>query len=107
MMVVADVVVTDSGGLQEECAFLGVPCIVYRESTEREALEALDSIILARPSNPLSLELALERVYHRRYAYGEGDSGLQIARLIEKRLGTVANVEGVEAIGGDSVDLPG
>nr|NLI51416.1 UDP-N-acetyl glucosamine 2-epimerase [Propionibacterium sp.] len=28
-------VVTDSGGLQEECAALGVPCAVHRERTER------------------------------------------------------------------------
>lgn len=31
----ADFVVTDSGGLQEECAALGVPCAVHRERTER------------------------------------------------------------------------
>jgi UDP-N-acetylglucosamine 2-epimerase (non-hydrolysing) len=28
-------VVTDSGGLQEECAFLGKPCLVHRVKTER------------------------------------------------------------------------
>lgn len=32
----ADFVVTDSGGLQEECAALGVPCAVHRERTERQ-----------------------------------------------------------------------
>ena len=31
----ADFVVTDSGGLQEECAVLGIPCAVHRERTER------------------------------------------------------------------------
>ncbi|MGQ4495146.1 UDP-N-acetylglucosamine 2-epimerase [Dermabacteraceae bacterium P13095] len=31
----ADFVVTDSGGLQEECAALGVPCAVHRLRTER------------------------------------------------------------------------
>lgn len=31
----ADFVVTDSGGLQEECATLGLPCLVHRERTER------------------------------------------------------------------------
>jgi len=28
-------VVTDSGGLQEECAHLGIPCAVHRARTER------------------------------------------------------------------------
>lgn len=31
----ASMVVTDSGGLQEECAALGIPCAVHRERTER------------------------------------------------------------------------
>ncbi|WP_423824664.1 UDP-N-acetylglucosamine 2-epimerase [Salinibacter ruber] len=31
----AGVVVTDSGGIQEETTFLRVPCITLRESTER------------------------------------------------------------------------
>lgn len=28
-------VVTDSGGLQEECAYLNIPCLVHRNTTER------------------------------------------------------------------------
>lgn len=30
----ASFVVTDSGGLQQECAYLGLPCLVHRERTE-------------------------------------------------------------------------
>lgn len=31
----AEFVVTDSGGLQEECAYLNIPCLVHRNTTER------------------------------------------------------------------------
>ncbi|HUP73230.1 MAG TPA: UDP-N-acetylglucosamine 2-epimerase [Acidimicrobiales bacterium] len=31
----ASFVVTDSGGLQEECAYLNIPCLVHRATTER------------------------------------------------------------------------
>ena len=36
----ADYCITDSGGLQEEAAYLGIPCLVHRMATERtEGLE--------------------------------------------------------------------
>ena len=31
----AHLVITDSGGIQEETTFLGIPCITLRENTER------------------------------------------------------------------------
>lgn len=34
-LLAAEWVLTDSGGLQEECAFLGIPTLVYRKATER------------------------------------------------------------------------
>ena len=42
----ATVVITDSGGIQEETTFLGVPCITVRENTERPITVALGTNIL-------------------------------------------------------------
>jgi UDP-N-acetylglucosamine 2-epimerase (non-hydrolysing) len=42
----ARLVLTDSGGVQEECCILGVPCVTIRENTERpETVEVGANII--------------------------------------------------------------
>ena len=42
----ASVVVTDSGGIQEETTFLGIPCLTVRENTERPVTITMGSNIL-------------------------------------------------------------
>ena len=42
----AEVVITDSGGIQEETTYLGIPCLTLRDSTERPVTVATGTNIL-------------------------------------------------------------
>lgn len=42
----AKLVITDSGGIQEETTYLGVPCLTVRENTERPVTVAVGTNIL-------------------------------------------------------------
>jgi len=43
----ATLVITDSGGIQEETTYLGIPCITVRDNTERPVTVSIGSNILA------------------------------------------------------------
>ena len=49
LMTRADLVLTDSGGLQEETTYLGIPCLTLRENTERPitVLQGTNTLISA------------------------------------------------------------
>ncbi len=58
MMSGAALVVTDSGGVQEETTALGVPCLTVRPSTERPVTIEIGTNRLVTPDQPL--EVAIE-----------------------------------------------
>jgi UDP-N-acetylglucosamine 2-epimerase (non-hydrolysing) len=45
--------ITDSGGVQEETTYLGIPCFTLRENTERPVTSSVGSNQLVRPDNLL------------------------------------------------------
>ena len=56
----AQVVITDSGGIQEETTYLGVPCLTLRENTERPITVSLGTnVLVGRDPEKLRSELAL------------------------------------------------
>ncbi|MFZ3263324.1 MAG: UDP-N-acetylglucosamine 2-epimerase (non-hydrolyzing) [Terriglobales bacterium] len=56
----ARVVITDSGGIQEETTYLGVPCLTVRENTERPITVSLGTnVLVGRDPEKLHVELAL------------------------------------------------
>ncbi|MDP3939678.1 MAG: UDP-N-acetylglucosamine 2-epimerase (non-hydrolyzing), partial [Deltaproteobacteria bacterium] len=81
------IVVTDSGGLQEEAAWYGVPCVVMRRSTPRWEGILNGSAALAGVSRERVHELATEmlspeaqlRIASIPCPYGRGDAGERIA----------------------------
>ncbi|CCG99603.1 UDP-N-acetylglucosamine 2-epimerase [Fibrella aestuarina BUZ 2] len=59
----ATAVVTDSGGVQEETTYLNVPCLTFRDSTERPATVTLGTNTLLADLNPDAVQAALTDVF--------------------------------------------
>jgi len=89
-------IITDSGGLQEEGAALGIPVVVLRNVTERpEGVEA--GVLKLAGTNPdrvhqvlhnlLRNPKELERMKKARNPYGDGRAGIRIALGVAWRLG--------------------
>ena len=55
----ATVVITDSGGIQEETTYLGIPCLTVRENTERPITISMGTnVLVGRDRAKLSAELS-------------------------------------------------
>ena len=55
----ATVVITDSGGIQEETTYLGIPCLTVRENTERPiTISQGSNVLVGRDRKKLSAELS-------------------------------------------------
>ena len=56
----ATVVITDSGGIQEETTYLGVPCLTLRQNTERPVTISLGTnVLVGQDPDKLRAELSL------------------------------------------------
>jgi UDP-N-acetylglucosamine 2-epimerase (non-hydrolysing) len=55
----ATLVITDSGGIQEETTYLGVPCLTMRENTERPITVSMGTnVLVGRDAEKLRVELS-------------------------------------------------
>jgi len=83
----ATVVITDSGGIQEETTYLGVPCLTLRENTERPVTVSLGTNVLVG-RDPDKLRSELSRVLAGQAKKGtipplwDGHAGERIAALL-------------------------
>jgi len=83
----ATVVITDSGGIQEESTYLGVPCLTLRENTERPVTVSMGTNVLVG-RDPEKLRSELSRVLAGNAKKGtipplwDGHAGERIAALL-------------------------
>jgi UDP-N-acetylglucosamine 2-epimerase (non-hydrolysing) len=95
MMDLSYLVITDSGGVQEEAPSLGKPVLVMRDKTERpEAVEAGTVLLVGTDKDKIVAEtLSLlqdaeryDRMSHLHNPYGDGFAASRIAGFLENQL---------------------
>lgn len=106
-----DLVLSDSGGIQEEAPALGVPALVLRDKTERpEGIEAGSARLVGTSSERIVSETTallndsalLASMRQRRFPYGDGKAAARIASVIKawleakKLSATAATAKGVQ-----------
>ncbi len=83
----ADLVLTDSGGVQEETCVLKVPCVTIRDNTERPETLLVGSNMLTKadPKNLLE-SVKLMRSKPRKWSnpFGDGHAGERIVNILTK-----------------------
>lgn len=96
LMSKSHIVVTDSGGLQEEAPSLGKPVLVVREETERpEGIEAGTAKLVGTSKKNISKELDLLLSSKEEYKimanavnpYGDGKASERIVKIILEQMG--------------------
>ncbi|MBT9141380.1 MAG: UDP-2,3-diacetamido-2,3-dideoxy-D-glucuronate 2-epimerase [Dehalococcoidia bacterium] len=83
-------ILTDSGGVQEEACILNVPCVTLRDSTERPETLEVGSNILAGASPDRILECSkamLNRENKWKNPFGDGKAGQRIVKVLQAKLG--------------------
>ena len=87
----ASLVITDSGGIQEETTYLQVPCITFRDSTERPVTVELGTNYLLSNLDPDSLDNLLDDILAGKAKKGDippcwdGNASERIVKIIREK----------------------
>jgi len=91
MMEASDIILTDSGGIQEEAPSLGKPVLVMRDTTERpEGVDAGTALLVGADRERIVTEVtrlldhgaAYDAMAHAHNPYGDGAASDRIAQII-------------------------
>jgi len=88
----AKVIVTDSGGIQEETTYLQVPCLTFRDSTERPITVELGTNQLLADLNPATVEAKLVDIINGKTKTGvipplwDGKTAERITQVILQKI---------------------
>ena len=76
---------TDSGGIQEETTFLGIPCFTLRDNTERPVTCEIGTNILLglRPDRVLEVPALIAEQSHREHRVPAGWDGHAAERVVD------------------------
>jgi UDP-N-acetylglucosamine 2-epimerase (non-hydrolysing) len=81
----ARLILTDSGGVQEEACILKIPCVTLRDNTERPETLDVGANVLAGSSPEKILDcvkLMITRANNWRNPFGDGKAGERIVKII-------------------------
>ncbi|MFC6721131.1 non-hydrolyzing UDP-N-acetylglucosamine 2-epimerase [Halobacteriaceae archaeon SHR40] len=85
----ATLVMTDSGGVQEEACILGTPCVTLRDSTERPETVSVGANVLA-DHDPATIIASVDQMIERdsdwENPFGDGDAGERILQSVQPQL---------------------
>lgn len=86
----AKVVLTDSGGVQEEACILRVPCVTLRDETERQETVEIGANIVAgiKPDNVVRcVETMINKTHSWANPFGNGQTAKRIVEIIRRHCG--------------------